>query len=109
LFHAAGEGSTLECIALKTAFTLCSLVLQKPSKTSKSKDHISCIERRLKLILWMDGKLNDLVLEGRAIQQRLNVKHHVDDHLNPDGKLAYSFAKLMFNGKTKHALDILSG
>ena len=44
LFRAAGEGSTLECIALKAAFILCSLVLLKPSKTSKSKDHISCIE-----------------------------------------------------------------
>ena len=56
LFCAAGEGSTLECIALKAVFTLCSLVLQKPSRTSKSKHHVSCIERRLNL--WMDGNLN---------------------------------------------------
>ena len=72
LFRAAVEGCAVEGIALKAACTLCSLVLQKPSQSSKSKDHISCIERRLKL--WMDGNLNDLVLEGRAIQQRLSNK-----------------------------------
>ena len=102
LFRAAGEGSALEGIALKAAFTLCSLALQKPSQSSKSKDHISCIERRLKL--WMDGNLNDLVLEGRAIQQRLSNKQPRSNCSDPDGRLAYSFAKLMFNGKTKHAL-----
>ena len=84
------------------------MALQKPSQSSKSKDHISCIERRLKL--WMDGNLNDLVLEGRAIQQRLSNKPQPRSNCSdPDGRLAYSFAKLMFNGKTKHALDILSG
>ena len=97
LFRAAGEGSALEGIALKAAFTLCSLVLQKSSQSSKSKDHISCIERRLKL--WMDGNLNDLVLEGRAIQQRLSNKQPRSNCSDPDGRLAYSFAKLMFNGK----------
>ena len=35
LFQAAGERSTLECIALKAAFTLCSLVILE--------DHVSCI------------------------------------------------------------------
>ena len=107
LFRAAGEGSTLECIALKAAFTLCSLVLQKPSRSSKSKDHVSCIERRLNL--WKDGNLNELVLEGRAIQQRLSDKYHHADGSDPNGRLAYSFAKFMFDGKTKRALDILSG
>ena len=52
--------------------------------------------------------LNDLVLEGRAIQQRLSNKQPRSNCSDPDGRLAYSFAKLMFNGKTKHALDILS-
>ena len=62
LFRAAGKGSLLEGIALKAAFTLCSLVLQKPPRNSKNKDHISCLERRMNK--WKDGDLNDLVLEG---------------------------------------------
>jgi len=45
-------------------------------------------------------------LEGRAIQQRLNVKRRVDDLPISDGKLAYSF---VFNGNTKHVLAFLSG
>ena len=56
LFRTAGEGSSLESVAMKAAFTLCSLVLQKPSRNSKSKDHISCLEKRLKL--WKDGDLS---------------------------------------------------
>ena len=98
LFQAAGEGSTLESIALKAAFTWCALVLQKPSRTSKNKDHVSCLEKRLKL--WNDGNLNDLVLEGRAIQLRLGGKFHsYDSSTDSNGRLAYFFAKLMFDGK----------
>jgi len=52
-------------VALKAAFTLCSLVLQKPSHNFNSRDHISCLEKRMKL--WHDGDLNALVLKGRAI------------------------------------------
>ena len=31
---------------------------------------MSCLERRL--LLWTDGNLNELLLEGRAIQSRLH-------------------------------------
>ena len=47
LFWSAGEESSLEWIALKAAFTFCILITQKPTRTSKSKDHMSCLERRL--------------------------------------------------------------
>jgi len=99
LFRAAGEGSVLEGIAIKAALTLCSLVLQKPSRTSKDKQHISCLERRLKL--WSDGNLDELVLEGRTIQQRLRATKpsHECDSL-PEGHFARSFSKLMFAGNT---------
>ena len=70
LFRSAGEGSSLEWIALKAAFTFCILVTQKPTRTSKSKDNMSCLERRL--LLWTDGNLNELLLVGRAIQSRLH-------------------------------------
>jgi len=62
LIQSAGEGSNLESIALKAAFTFCILVTHKPTCTSKSKDHISCIERRLPL--WSDDSLNELVKIG---------------------------------------------
>ena len=49
LFRAYAEGSALECIALK-AITVASIVLlQKPHRKSKPKEHTSCLERRMKL------------------------------------------------------------
>ena len=44
LFRAYAVGSTLESVALKAALTMCPLLLQKPSRSSKSKDHIACLE-----------------------------------------------------------------
>ena len=49
LFCAAGEKSALEGIAIKAALTLCSLVLQKPTRNSKEKHHVKCLERCLQL------------------------------------------------------------
>ena len=40
----------------------------------------------------MDGNLNELVLEGRAIQQTLRDDCHCAHRSDPDGRLAYSFA-----------------
>ena len=46
----------LNSIALKAFMVLPSLILQKPSSTSKSKEHSAAIERRL--ALWKQGDLN---------------------------------------------------
>ena len=45
------------------------LLLQKPEKKSKMKDHIKALERRLKL--WDEGNLLELLFEGSSIQERL--------------------------------------
>ena len=102
LFLAFASGSALESVALKAATVLPLLVLQKSHQNSKTKDHIACLERRLKL--WDEGDIPGLVREGRAIQNRL------PQHL-PQGserELARSFAKLMFQGKTQAALQLLT-
>jgi len=57
----------------------------------------------------MDGNLNDLVLEGQVIQQRLINKQPHANCSDSDGRSAYSFAKFMCNGKTKYTLDLLLG
>ena len=67
LFHAYAAGSALESIVLK-AITIGSVLLQKPSRTSKSRDHIECLERRLKS--WKNGDIDTLLHEGKTIQQR---------------------------------------
>ena len=70
LYLAYGTASALEPVALKAAIVLPILLLQKPSKKSKTKEHIQCLERRL--TSWSNGELEELLKEGRAVQHRLN-------------------------------------
>ena len=102
LYLVFASASALESIALKTALILPILLLQKPQRASKAKEHAACLERRLQL--WKEGNLNDLVLEGRAIQNRLPKISTPKATQN----IARSFADLMFAGKCKAALDLLS-
>ena len=99
LFGAFSAASALESVALKAATVLPILLLQKPSRTSKSKEHISCLQRRL--VTWLEGDLQELLSEGRAIQSRLRNANPSRKH---DDAIARTFAKLMSRGKTKAAL-----
>ena len=103
LFRAVGEGSSLESVALKAIFVVYILLLQKPSRISKDKDHTLQLEQWLKQ--WRDGNLLELVAEGRAIQGRL--KSHLPKL--SEAQLVRNFSKLMFEGKTKAALRLISG
>ena len=54
--------------------------------------------------LWQEGHVNDLVSEGRSIQQRLYSKARRTSKTT----LAHRFTNLMFLGKTKDAIRLLS-
>ena len=69
LFQVYGENSSLECIALKACLLMQVLLLQKPSKTSKAKDHVTCLQRCLES--WKKGEIEVLVAEGQCIQSHL--------------------------------------
>ena len=87
------SNSDLNSVALKAFMVLPSSILQKPSATSKSKEHSVTIERRL--ALWRQGDLNMLMKEIRFIQDRfVNSKRArtVED-------ISRTFAKLVFQGK----------
>ena len=77
LFKSFGESTPLESIALMAAMVLPQLLLQKPSRNSRVKDHIKCLQRRMSL--WDDGDIQAVVVEGRAIQQRLRQQQHTDE------------------------------
>ncbi len=65
---------------MKAVTILQALVLQKPSRTSKIKDHIKHLKRRMDL--WKEG---DILNEGRCIQRHLysgQVKVRVVTQLN---------------------------
>ena len=75
-----------------------SLLLQKPSKTSKSKDHLKALKRRIDL--WIKGKIEELLFEGETIQSRL---HHINTPKSI-GELSKKFTSLMEKGNVNGAL-----
>ena len=91
----------LSSVALKVFMILPALLLQKPSKTSKSKDHSEKLANRLKL--WKMGNFEDLIREGQEIQKRLQKSKHSQ---NKDK--AKIFSNLMLKGKVSAALKMLS-
>ena len=108
LFRSYAEGSTVESIALTAAFLLPILVLQKPSSRQKSKELASHLNRRLKL--WLDGAFSLLMEEGRTIQKGLT-SHQSSSSYRSSQKnesIARSFTNLMFAGKVREAIRLLS-
>ena len=61
--------SPLKDIAFKAIMVMPSLLLQKPSQNSKSKDHLRALERRLEL--WESGEVMELLKEGDTIQKNM--------------------------------------
>ena len=86
---------------MKVYFILPCLILQKPSKESKAKDHCKKLEERMKI--WKDGNIQDLLRESRVIQQRLK-----ESKRRSNEDTAKIFAKLVFQGKINAALKLLS-
>ena len=103
LFRSYGEASALESVSLKASTVLCALLLQKPSHSSKARDHVKCLQRRLET--WRSGDIADLLQEGSTIQSRL--PSHTTSK-SSDELLSRNFAKLMAEGKVKAAIRLLS-
>ena len=91
----------LRKIALKAVRVMSALLLQKPSKTSKLKDHHVTLERRLKL--WEERKIEELLYEGKTMQERLK---------SPDNsmitKISIKFKLLMSKGNVNGVLKLLT-
>ncbi len=60
--------SSMEEVAMMILMIMPALLLQKPEKKSKTRDHIKYPEKRL--AWWKDGDLDQLVREGKAITTR---------------------------------------
>ena len=59
--------SPLKDIAFKAIMVMPGLLLQKPSRKSKSKDHLTSLENRMKL--WHAGEITELLKEAETIQK----------------------------------------
>jgi hypothetical protein len=77
------------------------LVLQKPSRRSKARDNAKYLEKRLQL--WHDGKIEDLLAEGREIQKRL------EEHIQKKKEnKTQAFCRLMLHGKVGQAMKYIN-
>ena len=101
LYDAFASESSHESFAIKAAMTMPALLLQKPHSKSKTRDHISCLSRRLEL--WENGNISVLMKEGKLIQSHL--RSSFGGHPNNDNeKLARTFSRLMTGGRVRTAL-----
>ena len=103
LFQAYAERSSLESIAITAAMVLPVLVLQKPHKSSKAKDHVRCLDRRLKA--WKAGDIDGLVRECRVIQTHLETNGST---IRNEESALRGFTRLMLLGNIRGALLVLS-
>ena len=94
--------SELSGVALKCLMVLPAILLQKPSRTSKSKDHTIALKRRL--ILWKKGEILPLLEESETIQQRLI--NSISK--NSSESISKKFASLMKQGKVNPAVKLLT-
>ena len=78
-----------------------SLLLRKPSKTSKVKDHLKKLDERL--AMWRTGKIDELLRECKTIQHKL-----ITSKVRSSDDTARIFPKLMFQGKINAAVKFLS-
>lgn len=103
LYQSYADGSPLECIALKACSVMQCLLLQKPHSKSKTKEHTVCLVRRLNL--WLQGKIDALISEGRCIQKHLvsNTTAEIESE-----KIARGFNRLMLQGKVRQAVRLIS-
>ena len=72
------------------------LLLQKPSRNSKAKDHKVYLEKRL--TLWKEGKIQELIRECRVIQRKLTQGKKKTENVEK------VFVRLMLQGKVSAAL-----
>ena len=102
LLQAFADGSSMESVCMKAITILQVLVLQKPSRTSKSRDQTKHLKRRMDI--WKAGNLEEILLEGRCIQEHLPKPSKRRDK----SKLAMLFQNLVSRGEINKALRLLS-
>ena len=97
--------SNIETIALQALMILMimlGLLLQKTSLNSKSKKNSEILKRRLSL--WENGQPDQLMSEGKTIQDRLQNNDRATTNKN---KEALTFARLIEEGKVNKAIKFL--
>ena len=88
------HGLNILTISLKVYITLPLLFLQGPTRNNKARDHTKKIDKQL--LTWKGGKINDLIKEGRIIQERIKSSCQ-----RASKDYAKIFGNLMMQGKVQ--------
>ena len=102
LINAWAENSPLKEIAWKAVFIMPALLLQKPAKESKSKDHVKALQRRLEL--WHKGEFEQLLDESQTLQERLPKTSTKSDI----SAISKRFANHMKKGEINKAINVIT-
>ena len=94
--------SPLKDIAFKAIMVMPSLLLQKPSQKSKSKDHLRALERRLEL--WESGEVMELLKESDTIQKNMKATNKTTS-IN---EISKKFTREMRKGNVHNAMKLLT-
>ena len=106
LLQQFAEGSALESVAFLAMMVMPSLLLQHPDSSATHKERVACLSRCLDL--WTDGQFQDLLREGRVIQEHLERTTKRGKQRDQEEDEARFFGRMMFQGKVKGALRALS-
>ena len=107
ILNAWVDKSPLRQCAMTAIHIMPALLLQKPSKYSKSKDHTLALERRLKL--WKEGEFLQLMREAEALQRRLPKVIAKRDITTTSKKFQDRIQKGNVNGKIKLLKNNMQG
>ena len=102
LLTSFNEDSPLKHITMKAIFIMPALLLQKPSKSSKSKDHVEALNRRLDL--WSKGEFLKLLDESTTLQSRLPMSYGKKDLAT----ISKQFKNQMQKGNVNNAIKIVT-
>ena len=90
--------TALESAAFAAMHVFASIMLQKPAKKSKNKDHIRYLGERVKK--WKDGCFDELLSECEMIQKKMSRSSTRQNH----DQITRVFTRLMLQGKVSSAL-----
>ena len=85
---------------MKVFMILPCMMLQKPSATSKSKDHSEALKERLQM--WKEGKIAELFRDNTIIQKKLTNRPKKKAH-----DITRVLTKLVIEGKISAAMKYL--
>ena len=106
LAEAFADGGALESVAILAMMVMPSLLLQAPCPSSSHQDRVKCLDRRM--VLWQEGKLEELLREGRVIQGLLAKHPKTGKYRTEEENMMNLFSSHMHQGKIKSALRLLS-